>query len=424
MNRNKIYTLQELQELDRQMKEKQLQAERELQFDYKGNIVSSARNFSNIISDTSKFGVIRFNELKNAPEKTKDGKTTPWTDADDAKLRQHIEAKYGIYSKVKYEDGMRVYLDENRYHPIRDYVSALEWDGQDRIHTFLSRWMKAEDSAYTREVSRLIFAGGIHRLYNPGCKFDEMPVLIGTRQGEGKSTVVRWLALKDEYFSEVTEFEGQRGIEALEGAWICEVSELLALTKIKEQEAVKSYLTRQNDKYRMPFDKRVTDHKRQCIFIGTTNKEQFLTDKTGNRRYYPVRVYQWGSELYKNEKEVKDCIKQCWAQAKALYDKGKLRPYADPEMIEIFRKKQTDATQDDYRIGMIRDFLETKDEVCIPMLWHEALKMRGDLKPTRKDSNEIALIMQGCDGWVRQTPKPFKDYGTQRYWKKKWIELE
>lgn len=78
-----------------------------------------------------------------------------------------------------------------------------------------------------------------------------MPVLIGTKQGEGKSTLVRWLALSDDYFSEVNEFEGQRGIESLEGAWICEVSELLAMTKTKEQEAVKSFLTRLNDRYRI-----------------------------------------------------------------------------------------------------------------------------------------------------------------------------
>ena len=174
----------------------------------------------------------------------------------------------------------------------------------------------------------------------------------------------------------------------------------------------------------MPFDRRVSEHKRKCIFIGTTNKEQFLTDKTGNRRFYPVRVYQQGNNLYNKEKQVREYIQQCWAEALVLYEKGELKPYADPDMSELFRKKQLEATQDDYRIGMIRDFLETKEEVCIPMLWHEALKMRSDLKPTRKDSNEIALIMQSMEGWVRQSsPTHFKDYATQRYWRKEWEEL-
>ena len=405
------------------------QSHRENEFkilkDYKGNTVNTARNYRNIIHCYSEmpFGKIRFNELKHAPEKTVDGVTTPWSDSDDSGLRTFIEYEFGIYSKQKFEDGFNAYLQMNSYHPIKDKVRSINWDKKSRIYSFLTKWLRADNSAYTKEVSRLIFAGGIFRLFEPGCKFDDMPVLIGTRQGEGKSTIVRWLAMKDDYFSEVTEFEGQKAIEALEGAWICEVSELLALTKTKEQEAVKSYLTRLNDRYRMPFDRRVSEHPRQCIFIGTTNKEQFLTDKTGNRRFYPVRVWQTAEELFKNKEQVQYDIEQCWAEAYELYKQGKLRPYADPDMIELIREKQAEATQDDYRIGLISDFLETKDEVCVPMLWYEALNMRSDIKPTRKDSNEIALIMQSMEGWVRKPSKRFKDYGTQQCWKKEWIVL-
>ena len=394
------------------------------QVDENGKPKSSIDNFINILSFDPFFQDIRFNELTGMPETTTDKGRVIWTDVHDAEARSYIESKYGIYSPRKYEDAFRVLLEERSYHPIKERLSLLHWDGKERITHFLHKCMRAGDNEYTREVSRLIFAGGIHRLYNPGCKFDEMPVLIGTSQGEGKSTIVRWLNMSDEFFGEVTEFEGQRGIEALEGAWICEVSELLAMTKTKDVEAVKSYLTRQNDRYRMPFDKRVTEHKRKCIFIGTTNKEQFLTDKTGNRRFYPVRVWQQGYNLYEKEKEIKHYVEQCWAEALILYEKGELKPYVYPDLIELVRKKQSDATQDDYRVGMIRDFLESKQEVCIPMLWYEALGMRGDLKPTRKDSNEIALIMQSMAGWERsETPKRFKDYALQRYWTKEWEEL-
>lgn len=392
--------------------------------DENGKPKASIDNFLNILSFDPHFQDIRFNELTQKPENTTEKGRTVWTDTDDAEARGYIENKYGIYSPKKYEDAFRLLLKERSYHPIKERLSLLQWDGKDRIGNFLHKCMRAGDNEYTREVSRLIFAGGIHRLYNPGCKFDEMPVLIGTSQGEGKSTIVRWLAMSDEFFGEVTEFEGQRGIESLEGAWICEVSELLAMTKTKDVEAVKSYLTRQNDRYRMPFDKRVTEHPRHCIFIGTTNKEQFLTDKTGNRRFYPVRVWQQGINLYEKEKEIKHYIEQCWAQALILYEKGELKPYADPKLRELIRKKQSDATQDDYRIGMIKDFLESKEEVCIPMLWYEALGMRSDLKPTRKDSNEIALIMQSMAGWERKSTTRFKDYGTQQVWKKEWEEID
>lgn len=389
------------------------------------SVKPTTENFVRIFCQDPEFAYIRFNELRNQIEDLSDNGTfMPWTDTNDAKARTYIESKYGIYNIKKFDDALRIYSASKAYNPVKRLIETTTWDGKKRICNFLTEIMKADNTAYTREVSRLIFAGGIHRLYNPGCKFDDMPVLVGTRQGEGKSTIVRWLAMDDEFFSEVTEFEGQKGIEALEGAWICEVSELLAMTKAKDVEAVKSFVSRQNDRYRMPFDKRVTDHKRHCIFIGTTNKEQFLTDKTGNRRFYPVRVYQTAQELYENKAEIEMYIRSCWAEAYDLFNRGELPPYADPTLLEVIRERQVSATQDDYREGMIKDFIETKNEVCIPMLWHEALKMRSDIKPTRKDSAEIGLIMQSCEGWVKQkNAKPFKNYGTQRYWKKEWIEL-
>ena len=281
--------------------------------------------------------------------------------------------------------------------------------------------MNVEDEPYSREVSRLIFAGGIHRLYNPGCKFDDMPVLIG-RQGEGKSTFVRWIALEDEFFREITEIDGQKGIEALEGAWICEMGELLALTRAKEVEAVKSYLTRLSDHHRKPFDRRASDQPRHCIFIGTTNKPEFLTDKTGNRRFYPVICNKTGYDLFRDEQLIKKDIKQCWAEAKYLYDLGELHPYAKRELLEVIRRKQAMAVEDDYRVGMIEAYLDSKDEkgnernaVCILEVWQEALKEYG--KPSRKDSSELSAIMDTIPGWIKSSRSiRLGKYGVQRVW--------
>ena len=398
-------------------KEGQEQSGISLDFDGQGRPLVTVDNFLKVIEGDSKFAGLKFNLLTYSPEQERDGVTEKWTDADDAEARRYIEKQYKIHSVQKCDDALRIVLKRNEYHPVRDLVGRLVWDGVPRICDFLHRWTKCEDTPYTREVSRLIFAGGIHRLYNPGCKFDDMAVLIGKRQGEGKSTLVRWLALRDEYFTECNEFEGQKGIEAIEGAWVCEVSELLAMTKAREQEAVKSYLTRLNDRYRMPFDKRVTDHPRQCVFIGTTNKEQFLSDKTGNRRFYPVVVRQSGYDLFDHEKEAREYIRQCWAEAKALYDAGKIPPFADRSLIGEIREKQNEAVEDDYRVGMIADYLATHTEVCIMELWKNALKMGDFSKPTKKESNEISLIMQGMDGWEKaKKVKRLGDYGPQLYW--------
>lgn len=391
-----------------------------LKFGADGKPLVEISNFSLILCNDERFSTLKFNVLTYSPEITEDGKVRKWTDADDAKAREYIEEKYKLYSPNKYEDAMRSVLKDREYHPIKQIIEGIVWDGKPRIKTFLSKWLKCEDSEYTQEVSRLIFAGGIHRLYHPGCKFDDVPILIGTKQGEGKSTFVRWLALEDRFYSEATEIEGQKGIEALEGVWISELGELLAITKAREIEAVKSFLTRTVDKYRAPYDRRTTDRPRQCIFIGTTNKEQFLTDKTGNRRFYPVRVRQSGYDLFDSEEAVKADIRQCWAEAKVLFDEGKLFPFANKEMLSVIREQQDAAVEDDYREGLIQHYLEGKNVVCGIELWQKALDNPFS-KPNKKESNEIGAIMNSKfqDEWER-LPKTARigEYGVQKIWKR------
>lgn len=378
--------------------------------------LKTIENFLTILNgDKTVKNQFRLNELSGSPEKLVNGKIEPWTDADDSALRCYIEQTYKLFSAPKLDDAVRIKFQQHQYHPIRELIESIEWDGIPRLEMLLIKWLGAEDTVYSREVSRLIFAGGINRIYNPGCKFDEMPVLIGKRQGEGKSTFIRWLAIRDEFYREVTEIDGQRGIEALQGAWICEMSELLALKRAKEVEAVKSYVSRQVDTYRQPFDRRTSSHKRQCIFIGTTNNMEFLTDKTGNRRYLPVICNSRGRDLYSNEHRIKSDIMQCWAEALALFRDGKMHPSAKAELTDVIRSKQSEAVEDDYRVGMIEKYLEGKNEVCTMELWECAL---GEYyKPTKRDSNEIGLIMQSFEGWekhpkTRRTEK----YGSQRVW--------
>ena len=301
-----------------------------------------------------------------------------------------------------------------KYHPVRDIIDSIKWDGQNRIETILIKWLKCEDTPYTREVSRLIFAGGINRIYNPGCKFDDVPVLIGLKQGEGKSTFVRWLAMEDKFFREVGEIDGQKGIEILDGAWICEMSELLALTKTKEVEAVKSYMTKTKDSVRRPYDRRLSERPRQCVFIGTTNKRQFLTDKTGNRRFYPVVVNSSGYDLFDNEDAIRHDIAQCWAEAKQRFDEGNLPAFADPTLRKPIQEAQADAAEDDWRDDPIKDYLDMRDKVCIREIWFEALGMPDNALPTRKDSNDIAVIIQSTGEWIRGKAERTERYGVQK----------
>lgn len=382
-----------------------------------GNPKPTIDNYLKVFEHERMFEAIRYNEMTNCGEILSSKGYVRWSDTNDARAMHLVETKYGFLKEQNYTKAMRIFFDDHKYHPIRDIIEHTKWDGKSRIKDFLHKWTECENTAYTRECSRLIFAGGIHRIYQPGCKFDDMIVLVG-EQGEGKSTLIRWLAINDKFFSEVNEVDGQRGIEATEGAWICEVSEMLALTKTKEQEAVKSYLTRQVEHYRMPYDKHVSDRPRQCIFIGTSNKERFLTDRTGNRRYYPVRVYMNGYDLYDKEDECRDYILQCWAEAKELYEKGKIPAYADRSILEDIRQKQAEAEEDDYRIGAITDWLEQRQDACSIQLWVEALNGEQS-RFTKKDSSDISLIMSRLPGWERvEKAKRFGAYGPQKYWKR------
>lgn len=364
-----------------------------------------------------------FNELTHAPEWRRPGEPAQrWAENLEATLRLYIESVYGLHNPKKLTDALQIAFHLQPYHPVREAITALRWDGKPRLEEMLIRYLGAPDTAYTREVSRLIFAGGIHRAFRPGCKFDVMPVLVGLQQGEGKSTFVRWLAMDDAFFREVTVLEGQKGSEAVEGAWICEMAELLALRRAKDAEAVKGFISRQSDSYRRPYQRHTEDVPRGCIYIGTTNRAEFLTDVTGNRRFYPITCRGDGSDLFAREEEVRADIRQCWAEAYQRFRTDCLPEVANRNIEEEAETAREAAQAEDVRRGLIADYLENRREVCILELWREALQEPG--KPAPRQSLEIADLLQGLEGWERGSGnRRFSGYGVQKYWVKRTRDL-
>ena len=380
-------------------------------------------NFYRLI--TNHYGkTIRLNEMTGKPEWWDKARKAwrEWTDAQESQARAYFESTYGMYSQAKLADALQIYFADNKVNPLLNILEQLKWDGKPRVEHFLHDVMKAEDNAYTRECSRLIFAGGIHRAYEPGCKFDDMIVLIGG-QSAGKSTIVRWLSIEDQFFREIKTINGKEGIETIRGVWIGEVAELMAMTRVKEAEAVMAYITSQEDSYRPPYGKHVQTIPRRCMFIGTTNNPQFLTDKTGNRRFYPVKCNSFAYKLYDEEENVREYIRQCWAEAVHLYKKGNLQPFAKKEVLEQIRQAQEAAMEDDWRIGAIEQYLEDNKKksgstVSVVELWHRALGEPEESKPTRKDSIEITQIISNMPGWIMGPNKISTQWGRQRYFRK------
>ena len=169
-----------------------------------------------MLSD-AKYSGVKFNELWGKAEIHsigKDGKLTitAWSDAHEAESMSYIEENYGLYSKERHTAALRMLFAERTYNPLIDIIDGIKWDGEERCEHFLSKWGLCADTPYVREVSRLIFAGGIHRLYEPGRKFEDVPILMG-EQGCGKSTLIRYLAMNDDYHGELKQMEGQQAIE-------------------------------------------------------------------------------------------------------------------------------------------------------------------------------------------------------------------
>ena len=398
--------------------------------DKNGNPKPTIPNFLKIMSNDRMYSGIYFNEmLQRAEIHNKNGTITLWSDADEAQSMCYIEEAFGLYAKDKHAAALRILFEQRRYNPLQDIVENVKWDGKDRCRKFLAKWGKVEDTPYTQEVSRLIFAGGIHRLYEPGCKFEDVPILMGD-QGCGKSTLIRYLAINDDYFGELKVMEGQQAIENLSGKWILEIPEMSAFTKAKDQEAIKAFVSRQRDSYRKPYDRNTTELLRRCTFVASSNDRCPLVDKTGNRRWYPVEVRSNGYDVFDNEAEIRAYILQCWAEAKHKIGTSEMQPFADRKLLDKYQEAQENALQDDWRVGAIQAFLSHKDPgelTCVREVCHRALSPNPDFpkEPSLVESKDIGKILNNLKDWERVTgSRVVGKYGNQKCWRKVAAEAE
>ena len=202
------------------------------------------------------------------------------------------------------------------FHPVRDHLDALEWDGEERIATWLIRNAGAYDTPYVRAVSELVLIAAVRRIRKPGSKFDEMMVLESS-QGTDKSSALAIMAVKAEWFTDAFPLnaDDKRVIEALAGKWIVEAAELKGMRR-GEIESIKSMLSRQVDRARMSYGRTPIERPRQCVIVGTTNSDTYLRDTTGNRRFWPIKVGRFDLSALKAERD------QLWAEAAAREAEG------------------------------------------------------------------------------------------------------
>ena len=292
---------------------------------------------------------------------------------------------------------------------------------RDRANPFLpAAFLGADADDYTYEALKLFLMGAISRAFQPGCKFEIMLCLVGG-QGAGKSTFFRLLAVRDEWFSDdLRKLDDDNVYRKLQGHWIIEMSEMMATANAKSIEEIKSFLSRQKEVYKIPYETHPADRPRQCVFGGTSNALDFLPlDRSGNRRFIPVMVYPEQAEVHILEDEAasRAYIEQMWAEAMEIYRSGRFKLAFSPAMQQYLKEHQRDFMPEDTKAGMIQAYLDkyTGSMVCSKQLYKEALNHAFDY-PKQWEIREINEIMNQCiTGW-RYFPNPrmFSEYGRQK----------
>ena len=381
-----------------------------------------------------RFNVIAYTKTLTLPVPWDDGEgERPIADWDYCGLASFLERRYGLMSKQKAIDAVTEVSMHNRYNPITSWMDGLEWDGEPRMDTLLPCFLGTDMSDYNVAVMRLFMMGAVARAYEPGTKFDYMPVLIGP-QGLGKSFFLRKLGhCSDWYCDNFNTIEGDAAAEKLRGLWIVEMAELLAAKKQRDVESIKAFLTSQVDTIRPKYARETEQRPRACVFAGTTNNPHFLTDTTGNRRFLPVEcgINEPAMSLFADGAD--GYFEQAWAEAVHVYKTERPVLVLDERSAAFAMEKQEQYLEDDPRVGMVQQYLDEKlaewmakpqrrqedVRVCAQELIQEALPEEQCRAQSRFLVNEMHSIMQNkIEGWVKY-PKnngraKTSDYGVQR----------
>lgn len=433
----------------------------DLEIDKKGKVLATAHNLEVILrGDPNLRDRIFYDEFairvvvkKDLPwRKVKDDGN--WKDSDDAGLRIYLENTYGIVAKGKIEDAVLQEMERNSYHPVREYLNSLEWDNVPRLDTLLIDYLGAEDNLYTRVVTRKFLVAAVARIFRPGVKFDNVLVTTGP-QGIGKTLLPTKLA-GDWFSNSLEDVRGKDALEAIQGVWIMEMGEMTA-TRKADVEATKHFVSKTEDQFRMAYGKRKSYFKRQCVFWGTSNDSDFLRDKTGNRRFWPVEVgtQPVKAHVWNMTEEIRG---QVWAEAVSLLRAGEPL-YLDEEQVALATEAQLQHTEDSAMQGEIEEYLEIpitenwyelsaqerriyiqnygddlaeagnvrRDKVCIQEILFERYGYNS-VKAHPAVKAEIRNIVSNLDGWTRHNSGSGQlrfgpDYGRQRAYIRKDCEI-
>ncbi|GHU75410.1 hypothetical protein AGMMS49992_19340 [Clostridia bacterium] len=423
-----------------------------LEYDKSGKLKDTLDNLILILQHDPNLSDIRYNVLRRGIDFTGEPPWDPvlyptWAENDFAQLLAYISARYGgLYSPSKTTYALDAVIARRKYHPVREYLQALPpWDGVPRVDTLLVDYLAAENTDYVHAVTRKTLCAAVARAFVPGIKFDHVLVMNGP-QDKGKSTLFNRLA-GDDFYNDgltLTDMQTKAASENLQGYWIMEIGELTGMRK-SDVDAVKSFISRRDDKYRPSYGRVVENHPRQCIIVATVNGPGgFLRDITGNRRFWPVSTP--GDAARKPWELADEEVAQIWAETLLYWQNGE-KLFLEGDLREAAQREQNAAIEMDPREGAIAEYLEMllpekwyvmdiyqrrdylrggklnpvgvmkRDFVSTTEVWAECLEK--DVTSIKKmDGYEVGLILRRL-GWDQtEERKRIPGYGQQRIWRR------
>lgn len=353
----------------------------------------------------------------------------PWTDTHDFALRQFIEAprtQGGYGFKLSDRDligAISLCAQRNRFHPVRERILSQPWDGKPRVETLFVDLLGCDDTIYHRQASLLTLVGMVTRVFEPGHKFDFVPILEGV-QGKGKSTFIQTLGM--DWYGELTGDISKVSdmIAIMAGKTVIEIGELSAMARHEVNE-LKAFVSRPTDEGRLPYEKRSTVFRRQCIFIGSTNNREYLRDETGNRRYWPIECKLDGEiDNDRLRAEMPNILAEAYhlyLELRRRHPFGNLPLYmSDTEArleAESIQNSRRVETSEESLAGQISAWLNApigsddgftdlgtpaimRNETCMAQVWQECLGRSGSIP--QNEAVKVGKAMQ-IVGWIRTT---------------------
>jgi predicted P-loop ATPase len=313
-----------------------------------------------------------------------------WTDHEDRLAAEWLQ-KQGILVSVEIAgQAAQTAAQDHLFHPVKTYLQGLQWDGVERLDRWLSAYLGAADTEYSRAVGSRWLISAVAQIFRPGAKADCCLIPEGP-QGIRKSTALRTLA--GEYFTdELADLGSKDAAMQTRGVWIIELSELDSLSN-SDVARIKAFMSRTTDRFRPPYGMRLMESPRQCVFAGTVNHSSYLRDETGGRRFWPVTCGRIAIDELARDRD------QLWAEAKVRFDSGAPWWLETAELVHMAADQQIERYEGDPWEEVIGPWLEARSSTSISEVLERCLQKPQALW-TQTDKNRAARCLRSL-GWER-----------------------